>query len=122
VARPSPHALTAVLVVVLAGANGCKATTLEERACPPDGTPLRYATFGAPFLARHCQSCHGASSSRREGAPSSFDFGTQADVVRHKDRIFVRSAEGNTTMPPGPDDPTREEREALAEWLACGAP
>ena len=99
-----------------------KATTIDEQPCPPSGTTLTYASFGAPFMERHCQKCHGAPPSEREGAPSSFDFGSQADVARHRDRIFVRSAADNTTMPPGPDDPSPEERAKLAEWLACGAP
>lgn len=109
----------AALVLV---ASGCKATTIDERACPPAGTTLRYESFGAPFLDRHCQTCHGASGRGREGAPSSFDFGTREAVVAHADRIFVRSAADNTTMPPGPDDPPAEDREKLAEWLVCGAP
>ena len=104
------------------GLGACKATTIDERVCPPGGTSLTYDSFGASFLANHCQSCHGASSGHREGAPSSFDFGTHAEAVRLRDRIFVRSAADNTTMPPGPDDPPPEERERLAEWLACGAP
>ena len=44
----------------------------------------------------------------------------QAHVSR--ERIFLRSAADNTTMPPGPDDPPIEERAKLAEWIACGAP
>jgi len=43
-------------------------------------------------------------------------------VHEHKARIFVRAAASNTTMPPGPNDPSPDEREQLAEWLACGAP
>lgn len=115
------HAARALILAGLA-LVACKATTLEERTCPPAGTTLTYESFGAPFLAQHCQRCHGASSSDREGAPSSFDFGTKAGVHAHSDRIFVRSAADNTTMPPGPDDPSPEEREKLAEWLSCGAP
>lgn len=116
-ARAALRALIAVVVLA-----GCKATTIDEHPCPPSGTKLTYASFGAPFLGAYCQRCHGAPPSDRQGAPSSFDFGTQADVQAHADRIFERSAADNTTMPPGPDDPPREERDKLAEWLACGAP
>ncbi len=121
-ARHAARALRASVAGLVLASGACKATTLDERTCPPAGTTLTYEAFGAPFLAQHCQRCHGAAPSDREGAPSSFDFGTHADVHRHKDRIFVRSAADNTTMPPGPDDPTPEERERLAEWLSCGAP
>ena len=45
------------------------------------------------------------------------------DSVRHfADRIFDRSAGDSISMPPGPEDPSQEERDKLAEWLACGAP
>jgi hypothetical protein len=43
-------------------------------------------------------------------------------VVRHRERIYIRAAGSNDSMPPGPDDPPRAERDKLAEWLACGAP
>ena len=109
--------LTLLLVV------SCKPeTTLEDTPCPPSGTTLRYASFGQAFFASHCQTCHGQPTADRRGAPSSFDFGTLEAVRHHKSRIFARAAADNTTMPPGPDDPPRRERDQLAEWLACGAP
>lgn len=119
-ARPAPRALSAVLAGLALAA--CTPTTIEERACPPGGTTLTYASFGEAFLATHCQTCHGATSGRREGAPSSYDFGSLEEVRRVRDRIFVRAAADNVTMPPGPDDPSPADREKLAEWLACGAP
>jgi uncharacterized membrane protein len=95
---------------------------IEDYPCPPSGTALTYDSFGRDFLAAHCNSCHNAAESRRAGAPESYRFDTLDDVRAHKDRIFVRAAASNTTMPPGPDDPSVGERELLAEWLACGAP
>ena len=100
----------------------CKETTIDEVACPPGGTKLTYDDFGREFMAKNCQTCHGQPSEDRKGAPESFDFGTLDAVRAHKDRIFARAAADNTTMPPGPDDPPRVERDQLAEWLACGAP
>jgi uncharacterized membrane protein len=100
----------------------CKETTIEDRPCPPGGTKLTYANFGKGFLDAHCQHCHGVPSEERKGAPSGYDFGSADDARRFKARIFSRAAADNTTMPPGPDDPPAEEREKLAEWLACGAP
>lgn len=95
---------------------------LGDRACPSEGTTLDYVTFGRPFLDAHCQGCHGGTGAARRGAPGGFSFATREEVRTHAARIFARAAGANTTMPPGPDDPPAEEREKLAEWLACGAP
>jgi len=97
-------------------------TELDSYPCPPQGTALRYENFGAPFMNSYCQSCHSADSADRKGAPGEFIFDTPEQIQRHRARIFVRSAAGNDSMPPGPDDPSAEERTKLAEWLACGAP
>ena len=72
-----------------------------------------------PFFADHCDRCH---SGAKHGAPEAFRFDTLDDVRRHADRIFIRAAGPNTSMPGGPDDPPAEERDQLAEWLSCGAP
>lgn len=95
---------------------------LGDRTCPPGGTALTYEGFGAPFLGAYCQSCHGGDAADRAGAPGEFIFDTAEQVRRHRARIYVRSAARNDSMPPGPVDPPRAERDQLAEWLACGAP
>lgn len=110
------------LALVLLFASCKPETTIDDVPCPPGGTKLTYENFGRDFMGAQCQSCHGQASKDRKGAPSGFDFGTLDSVRAHKDRIFARAAADNTTMPPGPDDPPREERDKLAEWLACGAP
>lgn len=107
-----------VLAALLAGCLP-EPMPIDEAACPPEGTALTYDNFGAPFLAAHCNSCHSTGTS---GAPSAYRFDTPEDVRLHKDRIFIRAAAANVTMPPGPDDPSQAERDDLAEWLACGAP
>ena len=114
------HRLLALIALLVVGC--AKETTLDETPCPTSGTTLTYDNFGRGFLAANCQTCHGMPATERKGAPSSFDFGTLDAVRAHKDRIFIRAAADNTTMPPGPDDPPRADREKLAEWLACGAP
>ena len=96
--------------------------TLEEHPCPSGGTTYTYENFGAPFLAKHCETCHARSSEARNGAPSNVTFDTRDDVIRWRDRIFDNAADDNTSMPPGPNDPPAAERQALADWLACGAP
>lgn len=109
-------------LVLGAAACGVFYTEIESRPCPPQGTTLTYADFGSTFMVTYCQSCHGSFARDRHGAPGEFIFDTQQQVQLHRARIFVRSAADNTSMPPGPDDPTPEERDRLAEWLACGAP
>lgn len=92
---------------------------IDEATCPPDGTALTYDNFGADFFAAHCNSCHSTGTA---GAPRSYRFDTRDEVLAHADRIFIRAAGPNVTMPPGPDDPPADARDQLAEWLACGAP
>ena len=110
-------ALACVLVVGAACASD--PMTIDEQPCPDTGTALTYDNFGRDFLARECNTCH---SSAKNGAPSSYRFDTVDDIRKHRDRIFIRAAGPNVTMPPGPDDPASDERDQLAEWLACGAP
>lgn len=92
---------------------------LEDMPCPDEGTPLTYDSFARDFFDQHCDSCH---TTGKSGAPSAYRFDSHARVLEHADRIFIRAAGPNVTMPPGPDDPPADERERLAEWLACGAP
>lgn len=103
-------------------ALSCAYTSIDEHPCPPGGTSATYDNFGADFMARYCQSCHGSAAVDRAGAPGEYIFDTALQVRRHAARIFVRSAAENDSMPPGPVDPTRAERDRLADWLACGAP
>jgi hypothetical protein len=111
----------AALVLVL-GLASCDLQTIDEFPCPTQGTALTYDNFGATFLNGYCQPCHGAHGPGRNGAPAAYDFATVLDARGWRDRIFARAASINTTMPPGPDDPSEEERNQLAEWLSCGAP
>jgi uncharacterized membrane protein len=107
------------IAIALAACNG--PTSLDEHPCPPGGTTLTYENFGKGFIDSRCQTCHAAHSLDRRGAPSEHYFDTRDDVVRQRDRIFIRSAADNKSMPPGPDDPSDADREKLADWLACGA-
>lgn len=103
-------------------AAGCHVDSIEDYPCPPGGTELTYEGFGKPFFSSNCNYCHSAETGEREGAPDNYVFDTRKQIIAHEERIFARSAATNDSMPPGPDDPPLEEREQLAEWLACGAP
>jgi hypothetical protein len=95
---------------------------LADRDCPPDSF-LRHDNFGAPFFAEYCTGCHSSQlpDDMRQDAPPGVDFETLDGIRARADRIYLRAADGNATMPPvgGPGD---EERVLLGEWLGCGAP
>lgn len=97
-------------------------TTYEEYKCQNPNTTVTYQNFVKGFLDKWCNYCHSVTSENRRGAPVAYVFDTYASVVALKKRIFLRSAANNITMPPGPDDPPLEERNKLAEWIACGTP
>jgi hypothetical protein len=101
---------------------GCQVLEIEDFPCPPDGTELTYQNFGQGFFIANCNRCHSAEVGDRQGAPEGYAFESLDQVRKHKARIFARAAGPNDSMPIGPDDPPREERDKLAEWLACGAP
>jgi hypothetical protein len=92
-------------------------TSIEDHPCPPGGTRLTYDDFGQPFFDAWCIRCHGGPNGY-----SSRSFTTVESIRSQADRIFVNAAADNTSMPPGPDGPSPEDRAALADWLACGAP
>jgi uncharacterized membrane protein len=107
-------------VVALLAAAGCGLfPTLDSAVCPTGGTDLTWDNFGKDFFDRYCNYCHGSQNLDRHGAPPAYVFETPAEVEKFADRIYVRAAGPNDSMPPGPDDPPREERDKLAEWLAC---
>ncbi len=96
--------------------------SLDERPCPEDSF-LTYDNFGGPFMLTYCNSCHSSRlpADMRQGSPPGVDFDGLEDIRARADRIWVRAADQNLTMPPvGP--PSAQERTRLGEWLACGAP
>ncbi len=83
---------------------------------------LTYDNFGEPFVLDWCRGCHSSSipAGMRQKAPLAINFDTLADVQNRRDRVLARAASLTATMPPA-GGPTEEERQLLAEWLACGA-
>jgi hypothetical protein len=79
----------------------------SDASWPSCGLPTEtYANFGAAFLGKYCNSCHGF---------------TQADVQLDPAEL-IDVAVTSTYMPPGSPAPTTAERMELGTWLACGAP
>jgi hypothetical protein len=105
----------ATLALIVLASCAAEPMTIDEYACPRAGTELTYDNFGRQFLDVWCMRCHA------EG-PNGIRFDDRDDVLGRRERIFINAAGPNTYMPPGPDDPSEEERAMLAEWLACGAP
>lgn len=112
----------AAFIVASAAGAACEPADSYEAARCDAGTELTYENFGATFMLRYCNMCHVPGLEDRHGAPEGFDFDDLAQIRKHASHIYVRSAGDNASMPPGPDDPPIEERDRLAEWLACGAP
>ena len=113
-----------VFVTACAAQRATPTPTETQCANPDPAAPgaLTYDNFGKSYLDANCNSCHSAEDGSRHGAPDGFHFDTLDEVRQHADRIFVRAAASNTTMPPGPNDPPMAPRAQLADWLACGAP
>ena len=81
---------------LLLGAGACTALPeLSEEPCPPIGTFFTYQNFGAAFMSRYCQSCHGSQSPDRAGAPPDFVFDTVAQIRQHRARIYMLAASSN---------------------------
>lgn len=98
------------------------ADALAERPCPDDSS-LTYENFGEGFFLSWCNGCHASAlgEDERQDAPLASNFDDLEQIRAFKDRVWLRSADHNVTMPPvgGPED---DERARLGEWLACGAP
>lgn len=94
----------------------------------PEGSTLTYEEFGRPFMESYCLRCHSAdvTGGAREGAPADHNFDTLIEVQGLAEHIDGMAGAGpdatNEIMPIGDPTPTMEERQQLAEWLACGAP
>lgn len=97
-------------------------SSLAERPCP-DGSGLRWESFGGPFFFSWCTGCHSIDLAEglRQGAPLGVDFDDLERIRKHADAIWARAADHNATMPPV-GSPSQSERAQLGEWLACGAP
>lgn len=104
------------LVVALALFGACggpsgSPTGIENATCPT-GSALTYENFGETFMQDNCLECHKGKES-----PS---LTTQASILANTADI-LDLAVYTDAMPEG-TGMTIEEREALGEWLACGAP
>lgn len=95
-----------------------------ESVCPPTST-LTYESFGQPFMQMYCQRCHSAAvtGEARMDAPADHNFDSLEEILPLAEHIDGQAGAGpaatNELMPIGAPTPTLEERQQLAEWLAC---
>jgi cytochrome c5 len=95
--------------------------------CPPAST-LTYANFGQELMATYCTRCHASTltGAARMGATAFHDFDTIDGIRAVREHIDQTAGAGpdatNETMPPNGSKPSLEERQKLAEWIACGVP
>ncbi|MDY7227533.1 hypothetical protein [Hyalangium rubrum] len=128
--------VTATLCLGHGDDGGCGGGGEEEHhhegssgaTCPSAGAPTAQ-DFGSAFMERYCLSCHSASLTgrARRDAPEGMNFDTLEEVRRQAAAIDSHAAAGpngvHSAMPPvSTPQPTRQERERLGQWLACGAP
>jgi hypothetical protein len=146
--RVLPAGVAAFALATAGLATGCGADPAIE-ACPPQGTTVNYENFGKAFFETNCNYCHGGSEPVQQpllgiafaadtaggrvspanlftqhttSSQSSKVFTSRARIAEQRDRIYVNSVGDNPPMPPGPNDPSAEERAKLKLWLSCGAP
>jgi uncharacterized membrane protein len=95
-------------------------TTVEEGpAICADAPVVTWDNFGAGFLTQHCDACHLSTTLDRHDAPADVVFDTEEDVWAYADRILVRAAGDEPTMPPQ-GGVSVDDRYLLEVWLTCG--
>jgi hypothetical protein len=119
---------SALLVLVVACGNDVRGDQFGGDDGPEPVDPdtcetsyLGYDNFGAPFVVNWCRGCHSSivPKNMRQNAPLDVNFDTEADVTHWAERIQARAAGAKPTMPPA-GGPSTDERQLLAEWIACG--
>lgn len=106
----------------------CLATACDDTIVGPEppingycgrDPKLTYENFGRGYMNKWCTGCHAAAlrPNQRNGAPEDVNLDSFADILVHATRIQARSVD-STTMPPAAA-PSKEETEALGEWLRC---
>jgi uncharacterized membrane protein len=114
------------MAATLLWAAACSDTPSAPPLPEPDSAQCRastlsYQNFAAPFVLNWCRGCHGKDqpAAMRQNAPLTVNFDTPEEVRAARARILARATGVAPSMPPA-GGPSAEERELLAEWLACG--
>ena len=101
------------------GTTSPDTTDTADTADPCAGVPLvTYNSFGKGFMTENCQGCHASTTSDRYGAPESSTFDTVEEVWAQADRILIRAAGDDASMPPA-GGVSEDDRTRLGWWLEC---
>ena len=110
----------ATLITILL-LTACKEAE-EPMDCPEDSF-VTYENFTQPFMMTWCTPCHSSyllTEEDRQEATEGVDFNTYDDVVKHSEYIQIFAVDTDAMPPAG--GPSDDERDLLAEWIACGMP
>ena len=102
--------LTLLMFMAVTACTTAQSTGISAVSCPPDST-YTYQTFGQAFMQDNCLSCHSKDRPL---------LTTQAQIQANANRILDNAV--YTDAMPQNGNMAIEDRQALGEWLACGAP
>ncbi|MFT4626122.1 MAG: hypothetical protein ACI8PZ_004794 [Myxococcota bacterium] len=121
--RPDPSSTEAPSTEPASTPVGTAPTSTSTAGECDDGTPYSWENFANPVITTWCAPCHSASVEGvdRSGAPEGVTLDTRDDVLRWAGAVATSVQVGVQTMPPA-GGMTALERDALVEWIACGAP
>lgn len=102
---------TFLLLMAVTACTTAQSTGISAVSCPPDST-YTYQTFGQAFMQDNCLSCH-ATGARPL-------LTTQAQIQANATRILDNAV--YTDAMPQDGNMAIEDRQALGQWIACGAP
>jgi uncharacterized membrane protein len=108
-----------LLVLVVLSCNNNEEVFIE---CPNDSF-LTYENLGEPFMLTWCTPCHSShltTAEERQDATVGVNLDSYAEVLEHAEYIQIFAVETDEMPPAG--GPSDEERDLLAEWIACGMP
>jgi len=110
------RSISAAIVIAGAMATGAcdsGSTGAPTKAVCDQTLELTWDTFGQDFLQTYCVRCHQSFNNLGtvQGRSAAIDSAAGAGPAAH-----------NTYMPESGMRPSVEERQLLADWIACGAP
>ncbi len=87
-----------------------------------DAPVLTWNNFGQGLLIEHCQACHAAEATYRDGdnpPPANVFFDTHEDAITWRDRILAVTTGDDPIMPPR-GGLSELDRQRIEIWLVCG--
>lgn len=119
-----------VISFALLTSIGCGGGVLGDSTgavCAP-GSTVTYTSFARDFMLRYCTRCHSSilTGGSRNGAPLDHDLDSLPAIRGISEHVDQTAGSGpdatNDSMPPDGAKPTLDDRQKLAEWIACDMP